>query len=297
MNNKVSVLMNGYNSEKYLKEAIDSIYSQTFENWEIVFIDNCSTDSTKKIVDSYDNKIKYYKTDKNIELGEARNFGLQYCDGEFLAFLDTDDIYLSNKLELQVSQLLENPDYQMNYTGGFFIDENSNNIKQFTPKAISGNVFPVQLKKYEINMQTVLIRNNQKIIFDNELEFSPDYDLFMKICSKHNVGVIKNPLVKYRKLNNSLTDKKINRWSIEMKKTLDNIFSNNPLLQKKYPKEHKMAYAKVAYYKARYLIKINQKINAIKCLSEYKYTNMVYYLLFALSIMPKYFWGKVHNNR
>ena len=57
--------MNGYNSEKYLKEAIDSIYAQTYNDWEIIFIDNCSTDKTKEIVDSYDDKIKYYKALKN----------------------------------------------------------------------------------------------------------------------------------------------------------------------------------------------------------------------------------------
>ena len=61
---KVSILMNGYNSEKYLKEAIDSVYSQTFLDWEIIFVDNCSSDKTKDIVDSYDNKIYYYKTDQ-----------------------------------------------------------------------------------------------------------------------------------------------------------------------------------------------------------------------------------------
>ena len=76
MNNTplVSILMNCYNGEKYLKEAIDSIYNQTYDNWEIIFWDNASTDETANIVKSYDHKIKYYLAAKTSPLGEARNF-------------------------------------------------------------------------------------------------------------------------------------------------------------------------------------------------------------------------------
>lgn len=138
---KVSILMNGYNCEKHLNESINSIYSQDFTDWEIVFIDNCSTDSTKKIINEYDEKIKYYKTSKNIPLGEARNFGIQFCKGEYLAFLDTDDIWLKEKLKEQVSLMDLNKDLQMCYTGGYYIDYNSNKIGSFIPKARTGNVF------------------------------------------------------------------------------------------------------------------------------------------------------------
>ena len=79
----ISILMNCYNCEKYLKESINSIYSQTFNDWEIIFIDNSSTDKSNNIATSFNDKLKNYKTDKLIPLGEARNFGLQFCKGNF----------------------------------------------------------------------------------------------------------------------------------------------------------------------------------------------------------------------
>ncbi len=253
---KVSILMNGYNSEKYLREAIDSIYNQTFKDWEIIFIDNCSTDSTKEIVLSYDEKIKYFKTDRNIPLGEARNFGLQKCKGEYLAFLDTDDIWLQDKLERQISLLDSNPDLQMCYSGAIWIDENGKEINRDLPKATTGYVFPSQLKRYEVNMQSVVIRNNIPIEFNTKMEFSPDFDLFMQIMSRYRVGVEREPLIKYRKLSNSLTTKKIDRWGVEMKDALNNIFTQNPKLKRKYPLEYLSAYAKVAYYYLRYYLSL-----------------------------------------
>ena len=253
---RVSILMNGYNSEKYLKEAIDSIYNQTFKDWEIIFIDNCSTDTTKQIVLSYDKKIKYFKTHKNLPLGEARNFGLKKCKGEYLAFLDTDDIWLKDKLDRQISMLDSEQDLQMCYSGAIWIDENGEEINRDLPKAKSGYVFPYQLRRYEVNMQSVVIRNNIPIEFNSKMEFSPDYDLFMKIMSRYRVGVEIEPLIKYRKLSNSLTTKKIDRWGVEMRESLDNIFRENPELKRKYPIEYFRAYIKVAYYYARYYFTI-----------------------------------------
>jgi glycosyltransferase involved in cell wall biosynthesis len=291
----VSILMNCYNGEKYLAEAIDSVCSQTYPNWEIVFIDNHSEDNTEEIVRQYDKKIKYYKTKEHLELGEARAFGLELCNGDFVAFLDTDDCYLPNKLERQIKQMLGNSDYQMSYTGGFFIDENGNITKQFTPEYYSGDIFSQQLKRYEINMQSVMLRNNKTIKFDRNLEFSPDYNLFMKICSKQKVGVIKQPLVRYRKLKNSLTDKKISRWAFEMQYTLDKIFTKNPALKQKNKKYYKLAYAKVAYYYARYFIQIGKKPSAIKVLSKYKALNVTYFALFILACLPNSIWKKIHT--
>ena len=275
----ISILMNCYNCEKYLKESINSIYSQTFNDWEIIFIDNCSTDNSNNIATSFNDKLKYYKTDKLIPLGEARNFGLQFCKGNFLAFLDTDDIWLPNKLEQQI-KLMRSNDFQMIYSGVIYIDENSNEFATDIPKAQSGNVFAQQLLRYEINMQSVIIKNNININFNINMQFSPDFDLFMKIASKYQVGVINEPLVKYRKLSNSLTSKKIDRWWIETKETLDNIFIEQPELAIKYSNEKNIAYAKTTYYKALYLISINSWKQAQEELSSIKNINLIYKILY-----------------
>jgi len=291
----VSILMNGYNAQKYLKEAINSIYNQTYQDWEIIFIDNCSTDNTKKIIDMYDDKIKYYKTSKNVSLGEARNFGLRYCKAEYLAFLDTDDIWMENKLKKQIQQMSLNGEFQMCYTGVIYIDENSTQIGDLVPSANSGNVFPVQLNRYEINMQSVLLRNNIKIKFNETMQFSPDFDLFMKISSEYDVGVIHEYLVKYRKLKDSLTSKKIDRWWVEMKQTLDFLFEKNLTLRSRYPKAYKMAYAKVAYNKAQYLISQEHYAEATQELSVFKFMDYKYFILYIVSKLPSKVWYFIHR--
>ena len=95
----VSVIMNCYNSELYLKESIDSIYAQTYSNLEIIFWDNASTDKSSEIAKSYDNKLKYFLAQKNTNLGEARNAALENAQGKYIAFLDCDDLFLENKLK------------------------------------------------------------------------------------------------------------------------------------------------------------------------------------------------------
>lgn len=285
--------MNCYNCEKYLKEAIDSIYRQTYKDWEIIFIDNSSTDRSSEIAKSYDERLKYYRTEKLIPLGEARNFGLQYCKGKFLAFLDTDDLWFSKKLETQKKVMDQLPDAKMSYTGAIFIYENSQDLAKYTPVAKSGYIFPQQLLRYEINMQSVVLKNDISISFNTEQQFSPDFDLFMRIASKYEVAVIHEPYIKYRKLSNSLTSKKIDRWWIETKETLDNIFSEQPELSEKYPYEKMVAYAKVSYYKALYLISINKWRDARAELKRVKDVNRNYFILYLLSF-SKSLWRVAH---
>jgi len=293
---KVSILMNGYNAQKYLKEAIDSVYTQTFSDWEIIFIDNCSTDETKEIVESYDDKIKYYKTEQNIPLGAARNFGLDFCKGEYLAFLDTDDIWFKDKLEKQISIMESDKTIQLSYGGVEFIDAKGDSLGLGIPKATNENVFAHQLKRYEINMQSVVIRNNIKIIMNDQLKHSPDYDLFMEIAAKYQVYVFKDIIVKYRKLSNSLTSKNIAYWGEEMQFTLDRLFENQSL-KDKYRDYYDLAYAKVAYNKARYFMSIDQVKEATQELSKYKFLDIKYFVAYFLSLFPKSIWNFVHSYR
>jgi glycosyltransferase involved in cell wall biosynthesis len=287
-----SILMNCYNCKKYLKEAIDSVYAQTVSGWEIIFIDNCSTDGSKEILENYDEKIKYYKTEKNVSLGEARNFGLQFCKSEYLAFLDTDDAWLPEKLETELELMDKNPNFQMCYSSFLFMNENSIETTKYSVLAESGKIFKHLLKRYEINMQTVLLRNNFNISFNPQMEFSPDYDLFMEIASKKEIGVISTPLIKYRKTSSSLTSKKVSRWWLEMKMTLDRILKN--FTELKNSDEVRFAYAKVFYYKAIYLIKEERTKEARDYLKKNRFLDSKYFFLYILSFFP-YLWNLAHK--
>jgi glycosyltransferase involved in cell wall biosynthesis len=288
-----SILMNCYNCEKYLREAIDSIYAQTFEDWEIVFIDNSSKDRSPEVAKSYDSRVKYYQTPQFMSLGEARNFGLQFCKGKYLTFLDTDDMWFPFKLEEQFKILEGDDSFQMCYSSVMFMNERSEDVAKLVAVAKSGDVLQQQLLRYEINMQSVAIRNNIELSFNTEMEFSPDYDLFMSIASRHRVAVISEPLIRYRKVANSLTNKKIGRWWIEQKMTLDKIFEEQPRLKDKYSDEVDNAYAKVCYFRARHLMEIGNKSGAREQLEKYKFFNKIYFLLY-LSSYSKALWKFIH---
>ena len=108
MNHKplVSVIMNCYNSEEHLREAIESVLAQTYSNWEIIFWDNQSTDSSASIFQGYaDPRCRYFRAERHTSLGEARELASEKAEGQWLAFLDCDDIWLPRKLELQLNLL------------------------------------------------------------------------------------------------------------------------------------------------------------------------------------------------
>lgn len=284
----VSIIMNCYNSEQFLKEAIDSIYSQTYQNWEIIFWDNASTDNSSNIANSYDNRVKYYLALETVLLGKARNFALEKATGEYIAFLDCDDVYLPDKLEQQV-ELMQSKDYAMCYGSAVFIDENGNEIKKNFVKNKSGNIFSNLLSHYEINMQTVMLRRgfliNNQLHFNDGLSYCPDYHLFMTIASKADVGVIIDIIAKYRIVSNSLSKKSINIAGSEVKFTLDELLENTPVLQKNFPKGFLHAYAKARYYEIIKNIISGNRYYAIYLLKSICFVRYEYSVIMILLIM------------
>ena len=99
----VSIILNCYNGEKYLRYALDTVIEQNYNNWELIFWDNQSTDNSKKIFDSYKSeKFRYFYSKHHTTLYEARNQALKECKGEFIAFIDSDDTWEIDKLEKQI---------------------------------------------------------------------------------------------------------------------------------------------------------------------------------------------------
>lgn len=246
---KVSILMNCYNSEKYLKETIDSVIAQTFTDWEIIFWDNQSKDSSAQIAKSYnDDRIKYFYAPNHTPLGEARNLALNECKAEYVAFLDTDDIWLSSKLEKQIAIMDSNKDIAMCYAGAIEINEVGNQINSFVPLAKRGMLLGVLLSYYEIYMQSVIIRNSllqsiEEPNFDNKLKFSPDCDLFMRIAAVFNSCAIDEILIKYRVLQNSLTAQTKEVHGYEFGQMLDKLEERYPDKIEQFSKEFKIARA------------------------------------------------------
>ena len=98
-NNLVSIIMTCHNGELFLRDALSSIFKQTYKNWELIFYDNCSTDKSADLVNEYkDSRIKYFKSEKLINLGAIRKLSFEKCNGDFISFLDVDDYWSEKKL-------------------------------------------------------------------------------------------------------------------------------------------------------------------------------------------------------
>ena len=113
----VSIVMPSYNTAKYIEESINSVLNQTHSNWELIIVDDCSTDNTDEILSKYvdDKRIIYIKNEKNSGAAVSRNRALREAKGKWIAFLDSDDLWEPTKLEKQIKFMKEN-DYKFSYT-------------------------------------------------------------------------------------------------------------------------------------------------------------------------------------
>lgn len=131
-----SVVMPAYNSEKYIAEAIESVIKQTYTNWELLIINDCSTDNTEEIIKSYlqkDTRIKLIKQKENQGVANARNTGIEKAKGRYIAFLDADDYWNKEKLQKQI-QILQTSNADITYTAYLMIDETGKTIKKRSVK-------------------------------------------------------------------------------------------------------------------------------------------------------------------
>lgn len=295
----VSVIINCYNGQKYLAEAIDSVFSQTYKNWEIIFWDNCSTDNSAEIAKSYGEKIKYYYSNTNTTLGEARNKAIQVTNGKYIAFIDCDDIWSnSQKLELQVELLEKNENFVLCFGDMIEIDEKGNYFRDVLTKVKNGYCFPQLLKQFDISIITTMLRKQMlvemKLSFDQNIKASEEYCLFMQLASVYEIGVINEILVSYRVSMSSLTSKSLEILGYERRYTLNKITVNNPTLARQYSKEFKSAFARADYYDARWFMQIKMRKSAIKLLISNIFIDFRYLLLLFISLLPYTVWDYIH---
>jgi len=294
---KVSVIMNCFNGERYLKEAIDSIYAQTFEDWEILFFDNNSTDKSASIARNYDEKLKYYYSEETISLGHARKKALEMVSGEWIGFLDTDDVWDPDNLQTQLS-LIDGSKYVLSYAGIREFSETRKVIRESIPLHDSGDIFEDLLLQFDINMVTPLIR--RQAIIEHQLSFDPiitaseEYNLFMRLAAKGPVCSIKKILGAYRISANSLTNRQISKWAFERRYTLNQLQEENPGIREKYIGAFKVASDRGDYYESCYLMRIKKYKEARKLLTEIRSATKVYNALFFLAHFP-YIWNIAHS--
>lgn len=223
---RVSVIMNCLNGAEYLRASIESVYAQTFKDWEIVFWDNDSTDGSGEIARGYDRRLRYFRSPATIPLGRARNMAIREARGELIAFLDCDDLWMPEKLLKQAPLFDKNPRTGLVFSDTVFFNGKGEERRLYAnSRPPRGMVFKRLLTDYFLSMETVVIRrralDSLSEWFDERLEVNEEADLFIRIAYWWEADCVHEPLAKWRVHAGSLTWQKKERFAMESQMMLD----------------------------------------------------------------------------
>lgn len=210
-NNQLSVLMPCYNAEMYIKEAIESILNQTYEDFEFIIIDDHSTDNTWLIVQEYaqkDNRIRAYKNDINQYIAKNRNILLSFAESKYIAWMDSDDISLPNRLENQIKVMEKNP--EIGICGGFleFFDDNYNNTSIRLYKEFDQELRKTIFKYSPVAQPASMVRlevYNKVGVYNEKYPPAEDLDMSFRIGKFYKFYNLQDIIIKYRVNENSAT--------------------------------------------------------------------------------------------
>lgn len=212
---KVSVITITFNREDFIGEAIESVLAQSYKDWELLIIDDASTDNTKSIVQAFidkDPRIKYFKNDANLGIARSRNKGLDLSQGKYIAPLDSDDIWLNNeKLQKQVDFLDKNLDYAMLGGGIIHIDRGSRQMKKVLFPVYDSIIRNIILQYNPFPQSTLMYRKNIALKcggYSTDYTVCDDYDLWLKMGTKQKFTNIPQVLAGYRVHGGNITHNK-----------------------------------------------------------------------------------------
>lgn len=211
MNDLVSIIMPSYNTERFIADSIQSVLNQTYQNWELIIVDDCSTDNTDTVVASFtDSRIKYLKNEKNSGAAVSRNRALREAKGKWIAFLDSDDLWMPDKLDKQIT-FMKQHDYKFSYTDYEKIDEESNKLNIF----VSGPKEVTEKDMYRycwVGCLTVMYDAEQVgLIQIKDIKKNNDYAMWLQVSKKANCYLLSENLAKYRIRKKSISHDKLSK--------------------------------------------------------------------------------------
>ena len=211
---KISIILPNYNSEKYLKETIESVLSQTYQDFELIIVDDASTDKSMEIARSFqDPRIKYIQSDRNRQVAYTANIGMEMAEGEYIARIDSDDIWDEKKLEIQLKFMEENMDIAACFTRVDIIDENSHNANK--KYQVIYDIFEKAKNRSQKEWLGIFLTEGNCLCHSSVFmrkEFfkdiggfynlayvgAEDYELWVRMVIRHPIYVLDDRLVKYR---------------------------------------------------------------------------------------------------
>lgn len=206
MNDLVSIITPSYNTARYIGETIESVLSQTYRNWEMIIVDDCSQDDTDDVIKRYlnDERIRYIKNEKNFGAAISRNRALMEARGKWIAFLDSDDLWFPEKLERQI-KFMEQYGYHFSYTNYIEIDENTQTLgvrvtgpKKISKQGMYNYCYPGCL--------TVMYDSSYVgLVQIKDIKKNNDYAIWLEVCRKADCWLLDECLGKYRKRSGSIS--------------------------------------------------------------------------------------------
>lgn len=298
MSGLVSVVMNCYNSDRFLLEAIESVLSQTYQNFEIIFWDNQSEDDSASIVRSFnDPRIKYFLAPKHTTLGEARFLATERASGEFIAFLDCDDEWVPHKLDVQVSAM-SNSKYGFCYAGIVRRDHKGQFLQNWVPEAKSGYIFSDLINYFNVDMLTPVIRSSVmktlNITFNPKMVACEEVNLFLRLSLHCEAVVLDQVLGMSRRLPNSLTKTASGKIYIDLQATTEQLISENSIIETQFPREIEHLRFKTLYHQCRWLMEENEHKKAKELMESSSFDASLFKILRFL-VKSTTAWNIAHN--
>lgn len=225
MSDLVSIIMPSYNTGRFIKETIESVLAQSYSEWELIIVDDCSTDNTDDIVKQYlaNSKIRYIKNDANSGAAVSRNRALREAKGKWIAFLDSDDLWEPKKLEKQIAFMQSNG-YCFSYTNYIEIDEGSepNGRRVTGPKRINKQ----GMYSYCWMGCLTVMYDAEKVglIQIADIKKNNDYAIWLKVCKKADCYLLDETLARYRKRSGSISNHgylKLIKWHYKLYREAD----------------------------------------------------------------------------
>lgn len=284
----VSIIMNCFNGERYLDQALESVLNQTYPNWELVFWDNRSNDRSKEIFLSYsDERFKYFLAEEFSNISIAKNLALSKAGGEYYAFLDVDDWWTPEKLEYQL-RLFKDPDVGIVCSNYYLVNEAGLGQSVSRRRPIkTGWVLSEQLRSYSLGLLTIMIRASQipkpSSALDERYHIIGDFDLAIRVLMKSKLNYSHKCLA-FNRIHSASQLKKNRMMHISEMRQWSKSF--NEETQYKYSSEVSHVLGASHYLEAQELASKGKYLAALTTIKKSKLSKFTIFILIRL-LVPK----------
>ena len=302
----VSVIMNCLNSSRDLREAMNSLMAQTFTDFEVIFWDNCSTDESPAIAQSYGEKVRYFRGDSIVPLGEGRNLALAQARGRYLAFLDCDDLWKPTKLERQVALFAANPRVGLVCTDTEIFDGKRVLKRLFAETSPQrGMAFAALMQRQWISMSSAMVSREaltslsaEKISsgqginggwFDQSLNVCEEADVFYRIAHDWQLDHVDEPLTLWRVHGGNTTFRKFGQFADETLRILEKHRALYPGYDQQYAGLVQLMTRRAGFQKAVALWREGHNSAARDAIRPWRKSGLKYKLFWWASYLPGVF--------